>query len=190
MLKAPQSFIFLLPALLLLTPALAAAPTWNILPQDSSLTFTAIQNDAPVSGEFKKFSADISFDPLQAAGNKVKITIDMNSLTDPYGEISDTLKGKDWFDTTKYPTAVYQCSNFIKTGDKTWEAKGMLTIRDKTLPVTLSFTQEQYTGNAARIKGSTTIQRTAFGVGQGEWSDTSAVKDDVKINFVVSAVKK
>ena len=40
------------------------------------------------------------------------------------------------------------------------------------------------------MMGSTTIKRTAFSVGQGEWSDTNAVKDDVQINFTVSAIRK
>lgn len=178
--------------LVLLLPVIcmATVPTWKIVPKESSLTFTATQNNAPVTGQFKTFTGDINFDPKQLSANNVKIIIDMSSITDPYNQLSDTLKEADWFNVKKYPQAVFQSSNFVKTGDKTYQGKGTLTIRDKTLPVTLVFTQEEYTPTKAVIKGSTTVKRTAFGVGQGEWADTKTVKDDVQINFTISAVAK
>lgn len=179
------SIFFLLPL-----SVQAAAPVWQILLNDSKLTFTATQNGAPVSGEFKKFTADIHFDPNNLNTNNVKVTVDTNSIYDPYAELADTLKSAEWFNVKAFPQAIFTSSEFVKTGDKTYQSKGKLTIRDKTLPVTLDFTQETYTKNKARIKGSTTIKRTAFGVGQGEWASTNEVKDEVKIEFTVTAEKK
>lgn len=178
--------------LFLLFPALSAAsaPAWQIVPEASSLNFTATQNGAPTMGSFKKFIADIHFDPEHLDGNSVKVVIDVNSISDPLNQLADTLKGSDWFNAKQFPTATYTAAKFTKTGDKAYQADGMLTIRDKTLPVILKFTQEEYTGNKARIKGGTTIKRTAFGVGQGDWADTNTIKDDVKIDFEVTAIKK
>ncbi len=169
---------------------LAAIPAWQIVPNESTLSFTATQNGAPVTGEFKTFTGNINFDTGNLAGNNVKIIVDTTSIKDAYNQLADTLKGKDWFDTNHFPQAIFQANTFTKTGDKSYEAKGTLTIRDKTLPVTLTFTQEEYSPIKARVKGTTTIKRTAFGVGQGEWADTNTVKDDVRIDFTVSAVKK
>lgn len=180
------SVVFLLLPML----SLAAAPMWQVVPNESKVTFTATQNDAPVTGEFKKFSADIQFDPDNLSANTVKVTIDTSSIADPYNQLADTLKEADWFNVKAFPQAVFTSNQFSKTGDKTYQSKGTLTIRDKTLPVTLDFTQEKYDKTSAVIKGSTTIKRTAFGVGQGEWADTKAVKDEVKIEFTVTAVKK
>lgn len=168
----------------------AAVPTWQIVPAESSLKFTATQNGAPVSGQFKKFNGEIHFDPNDLKDGMVKITVEMGSVTDPYNQLSDTLKDKDWFNTKMFPTAIFTANHFEKTGDKTYRAMGELTIKDKTLPVILSFSQETYTPTKAVVKGSTTIKRTAFDVGQGDWSDTKTVKDDVKIDFVISAVKQ
>jgi polyisoprenoid-binding protein YceI len=178
--------------LLVLLPviSIAAVPSWKIVPAESSLTFTAIQNGAPVTGTFKNFTGEINFDPAQLGESNVKIIVDMGSISDAYNQLSDTLKAPDWFNIKLFPQAVFQSSGFVKTGDKTFEAKGNLTIRDKTLPVTLVFTQEEYTPTKARMKGSTTIKRTEFGVGQGDWADTKTVKNDVKVDFVVTGVKK
>jgi polyisoprenoid-binding protein YceI len=169
--------------------SLGAAPEWKIVPGESHLTFTATQNGAPVSGEFKKFTATINFDPGQLDNSNVKVVVDTSSISDPYNQLSDTLKGADWFNVKQYPQAVFTSTKFTKTGDKTYQTDGTLTLRDKTLPVILALTQEEYTNNKALFKGSTTIKRTAFGIGQGEWSDTKAVKDDVRIDFTISAVK-
>jgi polyisoprenoid-binding protein YceI len=178
--------------LLLFVPTIsfAAVPAWQIIPEKSTLTFTATQNNAPVTGEFKKFTGEINFDPDQLKDNNIKIVVDLASLSDVYNQLSDTLSGVDWFNTKAYPQAIFKSNNFIKTADKTYQSKGTLTIRDKTLPVVLTFNVEEQTPTNARIKGSTTIKRSAFGVGQGEWADTNSVRDDVQINFVVTAVKK
>ncbi len=192
MIRMRRKLPLLLALLYLLLPmiSLAAAPVWQIIPSESSLTFTATQNGAPVTGEFKKFTATINFDPVQLSGNNVKVVVDVGSVSDAYNQLADTLKSADWFNVIKFPQAVFTANKFTKTGDKSYQADGMLTIRDKTLPVTLTFTQEEYSQNKARIKGSTTIKRTAFGVGQGEWADTSAIKDDVRIDFTISATRK
>lgn len=179
-------FIFLLSPL----AAFANVPSWKIMPNESSLTFTAIQNGAPVTGVFTNFSGDINFDPTQLDKSNVKIVINLSGISDPYNELSDTLKSADWFNIKIFPQAIFQSTGFTKTGDKTYQAKGTLTIRDKTLPIVLDFSQQEYSQTKAKMMGSTTIKRTAFGVGQGEWSDTKTVKDDVQINFIVSAIRK
>lgn len=176
--------------LLISVNTMAAVPAWQIVPTESSISFTATQNDAPVTGEFKKFSGEVNVDPDQLKASHIKMTIDVASITDPYNQLSDTLKSKEWFNTAAFPQAVFNSTEIVKTGDKAYQAKGTLTIRDKTVPVVLSFIQEEYTASKGRVKGSTTLQRTAFGVGQGEWSDVKAVKDDVVVNFVITAVKK
>lgn len=170
--------------------SIATVPSWQIVPNESSLSFTATQNGAPVTGKFTKFSGEINFDPHQISASNIKIIVDVGSISDPYNQLSDTLKSPDWFNVKVFPQAIFQSSHFTKTGDKTFQAKGYLTIRDKTLPVTLTFVQEEYSQSKAVMKGGTTIKRIAFGVGQGEWSDTKTVKDEVQVDFTVTGVRK
>jgi polyisoprenoid-binding protein YceI len=165
----------------------AAVPTWKIVPADSSINFTATQNGAPVTGKFQTFSGNINFAPDQLSASNVTIVVDVGSVSDAYNQLTDILKTADWFNVKLFPQATFKSTAFTKTGDKTFEVKGLLTIRNKTLPVTLNFTQEEYSATKARMKGSTVIQRTAFGVGQREWVDTKTIKDEVRIDFVVVA---
>lgn len=165
-------------------------PSWNIIPTDSTLNFTAIQNNAPISGQFKTFNGEIQFDPNDLTQSHINIIIDLNSINSSYKEMCDTLKTSDWFHTKSFPQAIFKSNQFVKTGNNTFEAKGTLTLRDKTLPLTIHFTLDQYSESKAHAKGDAIIQRTRFGVGQGEWSATSEIKDEVKIDFNISAQKK
>lgn len=170
--------------------ATAAIPNWQIVPAKSSIGFTATQNDAPVKGQFTNFNGTISFDPNQLPNSKVTFTVNLNNIKASYAEIADTLKTAQWFDAAKFPQATFTATDFTKTGNNTYQARGNLTLHGKTLPVTLNFTLEQYTPTQATVKGTTTLSRTEFGVGQGEWSNTKSIKDNVEIDFVLNAVSK
>jgi polyisoprenoid-binding protein YceI len=169
---------------------IAAVPSWQIVPKESELTFIAIQNDAPITGKFKTFTGEINVDPTQLSSSNIKVVVDISSMSDVYNQLAETLGTPEWFNIKQFPQAIFQSKEIIKIGDKTYQVKGTLTIRDKTLPITLMITQEEFTPTKGRVKGTTTIQRTLFGVGQGEWADTKTVKDDVKIDFTLTAVKK
>lgn len=177
--------LFLLPAL-----GVSAVPSWQIIPAESNLTFIATQNDAPTSGTFKVFSGEIKVDPNQLAESHIKIIVDIRSISDVYNQLSEALGAPEWFNVKLFPQAIFESTQLVKTGDKTYDVKGNLTIRDKTSPVILKVTQEEYSENKGRVTGTTTIKRTSFGVGEGEWADTKSVKDDVKITFTVSAIKR
>lgn len=170
--------------------SLAAAPAWQIVPADSSIKFTATQNGAPAVGEFKKFSGDINFDPAQLDSSKIRIVVDIASLSASYSDLVSTLETTEWFDPKLYPQAIFTSNKFTKTGPNDYKVDGTLTIRDKTIPTTLLFTLVTYTDAKAVAKGTAKIERTQFGVGQGDWAKTDEVKDDVKVDFTLSAVKK
>jgi len=170
--------------------AIADVPNWQIVPDKSTISFTAIQNNAPVSGSFSSFTGDIQFDPNQLATSKVSITVDMNSVTASYADVATNLKTPDWFDVKLFPQAVFTAAKFTKTENNSYQADGTLTIKGKTVPITLSFVMEEYSQTQAKAKGSATIKRTAFGIGQGEWAKTDTIKDEVKVEFTLLANRK
>lgn len=167
----------------------AAVPSWNIIPSESSLSFSATQNGAPVKGTFKTFTGDIQGTPTDLKDSHVKIVVDLGSVTTTDKDVSNTLKTADWFNIATFPKATFTADNFTKTGSNTYSASGTLTIRDKTIPVTLNFVLKDYSTTAFDITGTTTLQRTAFGVGQGDWSKTDSIKDKVDVLFTLKASK-
>jgi polyisoprenoid-binding protein YceI len=171
--------------------AVALVTDWQIVPNESTLTFTGKQNGSPISGEFKKFTGEIKFDPLNLHESHIKIIVDINSINLTFKDIEDTLKSKDWFDIKLFPTATFEADNFVKLGDDHYQAKGKLTIRNKAIPIDIDFTKEKGpSNNKVKVKGEVSIKRTQFEVGKGEWGSTDEVEDDVKVNFVLAAEKK
>ncbi|KTD15663.1 putative YceI-like family protein [Legionella gratiana] len=177
-------------ALFLSIAANAAVPQWEIVQNESQLTFTATQNGAPVTGQFKTFSGTILVDPNDLKHSSINIIVDINSISASYAELKSTLLTPDWFNPKVFPKAEFKSNQIEKTGSNTYKAVGMLTIRDKTAPVTLNFKGEQPDPNKGIVIGNTVIQRTQFGVGQGDWASTNEIKDEVTINFKVVGVKK
>ncbi len=178
--------------MILLMPVISHAETtaWTMVPTESSISFTATQNNSPVSGKFKIFTAVIHADPQQLNSSDVQLKINMDSVSTDYSLIADTLKTADWFDVKQFPEAVFESKNFTETAKNHYQSHGTLTLRDKTLPIIVDFTVEDISPNKIKAKGTAELKRTVFGVGQGEFGKTDDVKDNVRVDFVLTAIKK
>lgn len=161
-----------------------AAGQWSLQPKESSLGFIGSQAGADFQGSFDKFTADIRFDPRDLASSRFDIRIDLASVNTKDQERDDTLRSADLFNVAQWPAAHYVAEKFTDTGSNRFSATGQLTLRDVTRPVPIEFTFEQQ-GSNAWLKGTATIKRLDFGVGQGDWRDTETVANDVRIRFAL-----
>lgn len=182
-------FIFLW-MIFLTSSIFAATPEWKIVPDKSRLTFTATQNNAPVIGEFKSFDGEIHFDPNELKTSRVRIIINIASIKTSYGEVATTLESPEWFNSKKFPKAIFESRSFRHINKNSYEAEGTLKILDKTVPITLTFVLDQFTDKKAHVTGKAQLKRSAFGIGTGNWASTDEIKDEVEIDFVVDADAK
>lgn len=165
-----------------------AAHQWTLQPQESKLTFVAIQADAEFEGAFERFNADIKFDPQDLAGSRFDVKIDTASVDSRDSERDDAIKSEDLFAVKQFPTAHYVADKFTaqgenKSGNK-FTGLGKLTLRNVTRDVPIEFTFEHKNGSAW-LQGSAQLKRLDFGVGQGDYKDTKDVGNDVKVSFVL-----
>jgi len=164
--------------------AALAAAQWSLQPKESKLTFIGVQAGAQFEGSFDKFTADIAFDPKNLAASRFDVKIDTASVNTQDGERDTTIKSADLFDVKRFPTARYVADRFADKGGNKYSATGKLTLRDVTKDVPIDFTFESKEG-AAWLRGTAKIKRLDFGVGQGEWKDTSTVGNDVQVRFAL-----
>lgn len=171
--------------------ALAANLAWaQIDVAKSTVTATAKQIGVPMEGKFRKFDATLDFDPAKLATSSAKVEIDVSSFEIGDAETTKEVKGRDWFDAAKYPKAVFQSTSIKAGAAGKYEVAGKLTIKGKTVDVTVPATYRQ-DGAAQVFDGVLPIKRTTFNIGDGEWKDTSVVADDVQIKFhLVTPAKK
>nr|WP_238136778.1 YceI family protein [Variovorax sp. JS1663] len=154
----------------------------RLVPGQGQIGFVTKQMGVPVEGEFRKFDAQIAFDPKKPEGGTVALQIDMASATLGVPQSDAELPKPPWFDTARFPKASFQ-SNAIKSlGGGRFEVAGRLTIKghSQELVVPVAITQS---ADRSTATGSFTIQRLAFKVGEGEWTDTSMVGDEVQVRF-------
>jgi polyisoprenoid-binding protein YceI len=166
-------------SVLLLSPLVFAQQ--KLIPAQSEIQFVSKQMGVPVEGNFKKFDAQISFDPAKPESSKIAFTIDTGSASFGAPQTDAELPKAPWFNVTKFPQATFESSAIKGTAGK-FEVAGKLTIKgnvkDVVVPVVLT-----QAANVTNAIGTFTIKRLNFKIGDGEWSDTSMVADDVQVKF-------
>ncbi|HEY5009477.1 MAG TPA: YceI family protein [Caulobacteraceae bacterium] len=173
--------------LVMLAPrAQAAAPAhWSVDP-GSKLGFQGRMNGDVFNGVFKRWTADIAFDPKHVASAKVVVTVDVGSAATGDADRDQAMPTADWFAAQKFPKAVFTTSAIKDLGGGKYLATGDLAIRGAHKPLTLPFTLA-ITGDTARMNGAVTLNRTAFGIGQGKWSTKDVVDTSVAVNVALVA---
>lgn len=171
------------------TPVAVMPSEWAVRPAASSLGFQAAWSQAPVDGRFGKWTAAIVFDPDALDASSVKVSIDMASATTNDASTQAALPGADWFSVATHPIATFSATRFRHLSGNRYQALGTLSLRGVSRSLTLPFTLT-ITGDVATMTGSATIDRTAFGVGQGEWAGTTDLPAGVSINVAIKADRK
>lgn len=148
----------------------------------SQITAQSRQMNVPVEAPFKKFTAQVSFDPNKPEASSARVEIDLNSLDIGDAEWNEAVQDRNWFDTKNYRTARFVSSSIRALGGGRYEARGPLTLKGKTMEVVAPFVVK--TSGVDRVfEGAFPIRRLQFNVGDGVWRDTSVVADEVQIKF-------
>ncbi len=175
-----------LAALALASPLLlASAPAFaqqKLVPEQSEIVFVSRQMGVPVEGRFKKFDAQVAFDPAQPATSKIAFTVDTGSATLGAKETDAELPRPAWFNVPKFPQATFQSTAIKALGAGKFEVAGQLGIKGVTQNVVVPVALVQ-TGANTVATGAFGIKRLAFKIGENEWADTSMVADDVQVKF-------
>lgn len=171
-----------LAASVLATVVMPAMAEQKLVATQSEVGFVFKQMGVPVDGRFKKFDAQISFDAVKLAASKVAFTVDIASATLGAPEADAELPKAEWFNTAKFPKASFNSSSFKALGGGKYEVTGKLIVKGQTQDVVVPLTMTQ-TGAVTIAAGSFPIKRLAFKIGEGDWTDTSLVADNVQVKF-------
>lgn len=172
----------LLSLLALLAFAWPAQAQQKLLPAQSEIAFSSKQMGVPVDGRFRQFDAQLDFDPKQPDAAKIAISIALASVSLGSAETEAELAGPDWFNTKAFAQATFHSSSVKAAGPGHFVVAGKLSIKGSSVDVTVPVALAQ-NGATTTASGSFVIKRLAFKIGEGEWSDTSMVADDVQVRF-------
>ncbi|TAL29838.1 MAG: cytochrome B [Phenylobacterium sp.] len=168
-------------------PAAKPSPRWTVR-RGSTLGFATAWSGEAIEGRFDRWTADVVFDPDDLASAKVSVSIDMASARTGDDQRDASLPAPDWFDTASHPKATFTATRFEKTGEGRYVARGNLSLRGVSRPLSLPF-RLTIDGDRATVAGVTSLDRTAFGVGQGEWASSDQIPAKVSVRIDLKAVR-
>ncbi len=171
-------------SLLSMLPAQAAS--WTIDKSKSTLGFEAQVFGSGVPGMFEDWTAQVVFDEDALGTSRVSVVIDMDSADTGDGARDGSLRGSEWFAVEEHPEATLTSTGFRKLDDGSFEMDADLTMRGKTNPITLPFTLTE-AADGVVAKGSVTVNRTDYGIGQGDYVSGATVGLDVIISIDIAA---
>ena len=128
------------------------------------------------NGEFTVATGTLSLaDDIEKSS--VSVVIDASSVSSGFEALDDHLKSADFLDVANHPEITFESTGVKKTGDKTLDVTGNLTLHGVTKPVTLSaeITHQgphpvgqfidYYKGTWIAFRATTEIDHMAFNVG-------------------------
>lgn len=164
----------------------ALADTWTVAQDQSSLGFEVKQGENTLKGQFTTWDATIEFDPAAPESATITATVKPASASTGNPQFDGTLPGKDWFDVSAFPDAVFAADGATLVEGNSYRADGTLTIKGVSHPVALDFTLE-IDGDTARATGTATVDRIAYKLGTGVGTDT--VGDAVTVTLDLTAAR-
>jgi len=164
----------------------APAPGWIVNKAASPVRFSSSMNNEAFSGVFRRWEADIRFDPKNLAGSSVTASIDTASVATGDPDRDQALPTAAFLAAAKFPSATFTAHAFRYLGGERYLAIGQLTLRGVSKPLTLPFTLA-ITGLRARMKASLALNRLAFGVGKDEWKATTVLPAAVTVSIAIAA---
>jgi polyisoprenoid-binding protein YceI len=159
-----------------------AAPAPPVETAQGHVQFVFKQMNVPVEGTFRRFTAQVRFDPKQPEKSHAEIEVDLRSIDTGVPEADAEAQSKDWFDTARTPTATFVSTGVRNPAADRYDVTGRLTIKGRTREVTVPV-RAQRAGTSAAYEGRFTLKRLDFAIGEGVWTDTTAVADEVEVRF-------
>jgi polyisoprenoid-binding protein YceI len=165
----------------------ALAADWNVVPETSTVGFTALQQGTKFNGRFSKFTAKIALDAADPTKGSISGTVDVASVNTRDPDRDSQLADKDWFNAKEFPEAKFESQKIEPGADGSYAASGQLTIKGQTKPATLNFklmpaATSAGAPNSAQFTGTMAVNRFDFNVGEG-WNDTSWVGQDITVEI-------
>lgn len=179
--------LFVLLALLTLAARPAATQLYHAQPAASRLTWTG---HAEVGSYAPTGTVQLRAATFRCAAGRLRAAraiVDLGTLRHDNAQLQEHLRGEDFFDVARFPTAEFRLQAATAT-----EARGQLTIRGVTRPVTFPYTLSRTADGQLRLRGTLSLDRTRFGIRYNSrrfFADLGdqAIRNDFQLAFDVVA---
>jgi polyisoprenoid-binding protein YceI len=154
-----------------LDPASVKAGTYRVEPYHTQAGFSVSHfGFTNFSGVFSGASGSLVLDPVNPSAARLQVSIPIQSVQTTISQLDGMLKGDQWFDAEKFPTATFTSTKVVLSGKDSAVIAGKLTLHGVTKPITL---KAHFIGAGvnpldktftAGFEATGTIKRSDFGV--------------------------
>ncbi|MFJ9519601.1 YceI family protein [Kitasatospora sp. NPDC101801] len=149
-----------------------------------------------VRGQFAEHDGLLHLDGSRPENSTAALTIKVASIDTGNTQRDEHLRTGDFFEAETFPEITFRSTSAERLDGDSYRMTGDLTIKGTTGEVVLDL---EYTGSATDVygaqrvgfEGSTTVDRTAWGLSYNAALETGGVLigEKVKLSFDISAVK-
>lgn len=148
------------------------AGSWAVVTHESRIGFSGVHAGAAFQGRFDQWQADVRLDESDLTQSQISARVETASAQDGVPLHDNTLPQAEWFNSSEYPIARYQATTITPSGANRYQVQGMLTIKNRNIPVDDLFLVEH--GDKVRLTGTFVIDRKAADLGMasdpnGQW---------------------
>lgn len=154
-------------------PAPRAAPVWTADKAASRLSFRAVVAGKPFDGVFKRWDAQLAFDPADLAASRLQVTVETGSAVTGDPARDALLPSPAWLGASRFPRATFASRAFTPEGPGRYRISGVATVRGVSRPLD-AHVQVTPAGDRLMLTGGFPLDRHAFGIGPA--SDTDAAE--------------
>lgn len=161
-------------ALPALTPGLVqAAPERYVIDTEGAHAFIQFRikhlGYSWLYGRFNEFGGTFTYDPDDTSASQAQVEIKTASLDSNHAERDKHLRGSDFLDVTKYPTATFRSTSYKETGFNKGVLEGELTLKGITKPVKIDVERigngpDPWGGYRRGFEGRTEFALKDFGI--------------------------
>lgn len=150
-----------------------------------------------VDGKFSAYDLSIETDGENFENAKILLKIEAASVSTDNERRDKHLRSEDFFDVEKFKELTFVATSMKKTGDKTYDLTGDLSIHGHTKKITLKATlkgivKDPWGGTRAGFKIEGELDRYDFELRYGNALETGGlvIGQKVRLSIVLELVKK
>lgn len=162
----------------------------ELTPKNTKIGWVGSKVTGSHTGGFEKFTGKVETFDRTAETTRIRVDIDMNSVTSDNPKLTGHLKSKDFFWVSKYPKANFVSTRIRKGGKKgaTHTVTGNLTLRGVTKSISFPATIE--------LSEKDVVARAEFWINRRLWNinypgmKNNLIRNEVVIKLSIKAARK
>jgi hypothetical protein len=124
-------------------------------------------------------------DPANLEGATADLELDLTTAASDKPNRDSEIKGPDYLDVEKQPTATIHIDNVKKSGDQTYTADATVKVAGEEKKLSVSFEVLSSSADSIRVKGSHTFPRLDFGIGAPVGEDSVAADLTIELQLTL-----